>query len=758
MDITKQSPTERELQSQVSRLQILTRLNQIISSSLDLDTVLREIARAAATLMEVPLAEFWLVDETTRTLELCSSFDESLNADYPLKKLRFDQGAVGWIAMHGQPLHIPDMFLDARIVCPVWWRSHNLRSFYGLPIRFEHSLLAVLAFNSSQPFSLTPDVQDLLENFGAQAAIAIRNASLYGQLQRSEEALHRVSQDLEKRVTERTAELAHANMLLRREINEHTRTMQEVFEHAKQLEAIRGITTELTRELKLSTLLHLIIQRAVEIIKVRSGAIRLWDETTRVLVPGALYGKTHWMKEQIGLGEGVAGMVAQSRKGMRVNDYRHSPYAHPLFLKLTTATAVLAAPLLYHDRLLGVIVLNNEGIEERLFSEQDGELLNLFAAQAAIAIENARLYEALEAKITRLQTLTQLNRLVSSSLDLSKVLDEIVTAAAELMQAEVVRIWMVNQTTQMFELQAVASEVPLPYLQQPQSIHDARGGLSWVATHRTILNVPNGFEDDRIVHQDWFRSHGFSSLLIAPIMHGDSFLAALSLVGRKPFQLSPEEQMLLENFIAQAATAIHNASLYERLVTSEGKFRQLAENIEGVLWMTSPKYSEVLYVNPAYEKVWGRSCSSLYASSLSWIDPIHPEDRDRVLEAVQTKQFWKRDELVYRIVRPDGTIRWIRDRAFPIRNEKGEVYRVCGIAEDITERKAIEERLIQHERLASVMELAAGIAHEIRNPLSSIYTAANLLPEVPLESLQPKHLTALKTIKQETKRLKNSFE
>lgn len=123
---------------------------------------------------------------------------------------------------------------------------------------------------------------------------------------------------------------------------------------------------------------------------------------------------------------------------------------------------------------------------------------------------------------------------------------------------------------------------------------------------------------------------------------------------------------------------------------SEELFRQLAENIREVFWLSNPEKTRIIYVSPGYEDIWGRTCASLYASPRSWLDAIHPEDRNRVLTAATTKQVSGQYAEEYRIVRPDGSIRWILDRAFPIRDASGQVYRIAGIAEDITERKRAE--------------------------------------------------------------------
>lgn len=148
--------------------------------------------------------------------------------------------------------------------------------------------------------------------------------------------------------------------------------------------------------------------------------------------------------------------------------------------------------------------------------------------------------------------------------------------------------------------------------------------------------------------------------------------------------------------VARDITASKQAR--EALRESEEKFRQLAENIDSVFWMTNLDGSQFIYVSPAYETIWGRPLASVYASPQSWIDGIHPEDRDRVI-ATRNQELPGGYEREYRIIRAtskkntSGEIRWIRDRAFPIKNEIGDIYRFAGIAEDITKRKLAEQAL-----------------------------------------------------------------
>ena len=136
----------------------------------------------------------------------------------------------------------------------------------------------------------------------------------------------------------------------------------------------------------------------------------------------------------------------------------------------------------------------------------------------------------------------------------------------------------------------------------------------------------------------------------------------------------------------------------EELRKSERRFREVTETIREVFWLTDRDKNQMLYVSPAFKRIWGRSPDDLYAAPHLWLEAIHPEDRPRILEAVRTRQASGRYDEEYRIQRPDGSLRWIRDRAFPVRAVDGTVARIAGVAEDITERRQALDALKESER------------------------------------------------------------
>ncbi|MCT7952509.1 PAS domain S-box protein [Ancylothrix sp. C2] len=190
----------------------------------------------------------------------------------------------------------------------------------------------------------------------------------------------------------------------------------------------------------------------------------------------------------------------------------------------------------------------------------------------------------------------------------------------------------------------------------------------------------------------------------------------------------------------------------EALQFSEEKFRQLAENIREVFWIATPDLQQMIYMSPGYEEIWRRSCASVYEQPLSWLDAVHPEDRPQLFgisiplsEGVPVCQ-------EFRIVLPDNSIRWIWNRCFPIRNSLGMVYRIAGIAEDVTERKQSIVEL--HQSLETEKQLneiksrfVSMVSHEFRNPLTSIVMSVELLQHYGEQSSQEKKLRYLQRIK-----------
>jgi PAS domain S-box-containing protein len=184
----------------------------------------------------------------------------------------------------------------------------------------------------------------------------------------------------------------------------------------------------------------------------------------------------------------------------------------------------------------------------------------------------------------------------------------------------------------------------------------------------------------------------------------------------------------------------------QALRSSEEKFRQLAENICEVFWMMTPGSDRLLYVSPAYEQIWGRTCDSVYQNPASRLEAIHPDDREQHNLLFARQMQGDPAESEYRIRTPGGREKWIRGRAFPIHDQAGKLIRIVGIAEDITERKRYEEELIHAWEGADAANRAkshflANMSHEVRTPMNGVLGMVELLMETDLSGEQRQYAT-----------------
>ncbi len=191
----------------------------------------------------------------------------------------------------------------------------------------------------------------------------------------------------------------------------------------------------------------------------------------------------------------------------------------------------------------------------------------------------------------------------------------------------------------------------------------------------------------------------------------------------------------------------------EALRESDERFRQLAENIDAVFYITQGMNDEspgkLVYVSPAYERVWGFPAEALYERPRAWLDAVHPEDRPRIDEALRHVSRGDFDQ-EFRILHPGGEVRWVRSRSFPVRDAAGNIYRNAGIAEDITARRNAEDALRQAKEEAEVANRAkddflAALSHELRTPLTPVLALVSGLQTEP--GLPARTRKALATIR-----------
>lgn len=207
-------------------------------------------------------------------------------------------------------------------------------------------------------------------------------------------------------------------------------------------------------------------------------------------------------------------------------------------------------------------------------------------------------------------------------------------------------------------------------------------------------------------------------------------LATFAIYHHTPYTPQPADQDLVDAAVRLARIAIERARAEAALLGSEARFRELAENIKDVFYNRDFASGRFLYISPAYETLWHRRREELYATPDSYRESIHPDDRDAEVQTKHRQAAGGATDLEYRIVRPDGEVRWIRDRSYPVLNEAGSVERIVGTARDVTGRKRADRELARTNRALQMLSRCNQALTRIEDEAELLLQVCRLAVEV----------------------------
>jgi GAF domain-containing protein len=523
---------ERDRQASLSAL---LEVNKKIGALAAPASLLSSIAEEAARLLDVDNAGVRLLDGDELVVAgLAGAAAHSMARP----RIRVGESLSGKVVASGQvlmcELESSDVLAEHLAADQRLGYSHYL----GIPLQVGERCIGVLAFRGRRAF--TAREQELAETFAGQAAIAI----------------------------------------------DHSRLYHEASEQAVRMRGVAEMGRVLVSTLDESRILDMVATEAHESLGMLDIAIWLRDEDEAdgplhlVAGQGVFSSKLLERARPLHADEGVVGRALTERAPVWTPDVLNDPRI-PLrpesrrWIEEIGGRSILAVPLL-REHVTGALVVYRP-VGER-YSSREVEYLSAFANLVAVALENARLYQALDGRATRLRTLAQLAQIMSSSLDMDEVLEAIAKAATELIAVPLASFWVADETARTLDFRAASA--PMADDLPAKHVAFGEGGVGWVALHRQPLEVADIRHDARLTSKAWAASHGLASLLAVPILLQDSLLGVLTLNGRGPIRLGPDDRRLLESFVAQAGVAIRNAGLYGEIRGRLEESRALLEVAE----------------------------------------------------------------------------------------------------------------------------------------------------------------------------------
>ena len=511
--------------ARLRRLEALRVIEGHISAQLDVGELLALIARSSLELIGGRRAVLYLSEGDRLVPKAWHPSDAAFDGTV----ISIGTGVSGMAAARRQGLEENDYAASAQA----------LPSFTGFiarimaqPLLLADTVVGVLTISreaATAPF--TDEDLATLDDFASQAAVAIRNATLFAEAQ----------------------------------------------QRAAGYRALLEVGTLIGSTLHVEPVLDLIAERARALMGVRAAGIFRLDEPQGWLVYERGVGLSpefiHGLR--IHPGEGTSGRAFAQGVPVWSADLLADPAialedVNRALVRREGYRATLSVPIVIQGRAHGALAAYWWEVHEPTAVEI--EVLGALAGQAAIALDNARLFEAAEVRAARLRVLARLGHIVSSSLDTDEVLGAIARAAAELMSAPAVLLWVADEgartlTPRAFSDPRLAADFPL------RRASFDEGAVGWVATRKERLEVPDVFADKRFIGLEWWRAHGLKSYLGVPITVEGTLFGVLGLSGAEPFDLGPDGQDLLDSFVAQAAAAIRNARLFEE---RKGAYEELA--------------------------------------------------------------------------------------------------------------------------------------------------------------------------------------
>jgi PAS domain S-box-containing protein len=423
--------------------------------------------------------------------------------------------------------------------------AEGIRSYLSVPLLSEGQLLGALELGAQDPHAFTAEHVEIAQEAAAQVAVALQQARL------------------------------------RLELEGHTAKLEQ---HAAQLEALRQVGLELTAQLDVDALLHSIATWAMDLLGGTAGGLYLHEPEQNSLVWRIGVGTNLPPKgARLARGQGLAGQVWDTGEPFFVNDYQHWEGRAPPSAGLRNVAAV-SAPVHWGEEFLGVLSVMAD--TPHAFAQADAELLTLFATQVAVALRNARLYEAARGRAEDLAVVNHIAAAVGSTLHLDDLLETVYKETTPIFQADSFFIALYDKEKEELEFRIQMDEG----VRTPPDRQSAGIGLTSVVIARRKPLLISDLEQEQ--HQLpapllWGSGKLPASWLGVPMSIGERLVGVICVQSYKPRAYDEDDQLLLTTIADQIAVAVDQAQLYQTLHDSEEKYRTLFEQANDAVFIVT---------------------------------------------------------------------------------------------------------------------------------------------------------------------------